>query len=115
MNNENRILVENFLSEIKIIVESNYMLDNDGKILLKVSKKQLKEQCKEMIKEYAKEIKEEDDDLRKHLLSVIDNQLKEEDDDAKKFYDERKLVKEILSENEKKSRKSSKENDEFER
>lgn len=115
MNIRNKILAEKFLSEIKIIIESNYILDREGNILLKVSKNQLRGQCNEMINEYAKEIGESEEQLRSYLLNTINNQLNEKDDDGIKFYKERKLVKEILLDEMNQSKDINKENDELER
>ena len=106
MNNENKILIEEFLSEIQAIIESNYLLDDDGNIILKVPKNLIREQCKEKIDEYAKEIGESDEEVRAYLLKVINTILTEEGE-RRIFQKEHELVKQVLDVRDDESKKKT--------
>ena len=100
MKFENKVLTENFFKKLEALIESNYVLDKFDNIVLKIPKKDLRVQCNDLINEFADEIGESEEEIKEFLLNMVNNLIN--DKGAQNvFYDEHKLVKELLTQNNK--------------
>ena len=78
MKYENKILTDDFFFELEALIESNYTLDKFDNIVLKIPKKDLIKLCNDMISEYAAQIEESNEEVKRHILAIIDKLLDDE-------------------------------------
>ena len=100
MEYKNKILTDEFFFRLEALIESNYTLDIFDNIVLKIPKNDLRKLCNDMISEYASEIEESEEDIKKHILAIIDRLSDDETIKNDTFKDEHRLVKELLEERE---------------